>query len=209
MISVDGLPGKVHEGFYHSLVNIWEPLVAEVKKQIAGGKPLFITGHSKGASMATLASLLLNNTEKIHAAHVVNIASPNTANSAFKKSYNETITQTHYINHLDVVPFALPTPALAERLEHLPLIGKIFKNLAKFDYQTVGIGVFIPKTGKKIYEDKSPDEYLVAISTDLNDIQTALESLHIISIVEAHDERHGTRYMTRVCQNNACIQETA
>ena len=205
-IPVENLPGKVHEGFYHSVTNIWDSLLAEVKLQLknADGKTLYITGHSKGASMATLTSIMLNNLEGIKAQDVVTIASPNTGDSDFKKGYDAIFSQTRYINHLDLVPFLPPTPALAEVLEKLPLVGEKFKDFIQFDYQPVGSGVYINATGETTTEAKHPLEYPAEILSDLNDIKNKLEALDIKSVASAHSEDCGSGYMRGVCQSTVC-----
>jgi hypothetical protein len=59
-ISVEGIQGKVHQGFWDDLSLMWEPVLAEIKKQMtANGQklPLYITGHSKGGALASLAAI--------------------------------------------------------------------------------------------------------------------------------------------------------
>ncbi|HEY9662278.1 MAG TPA: lipase family protein, partial [Allocoleopsis sp.] len=61
-IEVPGFPGKVHEGFWGSLDALWNDLVTEIKRQLQiNGKPLplYITGHSKGGAIASLAAFHL------------------------------------------------------------------------------------------------------------------------------------------------------
>lgn len=55
--AVDNLFGKFHRGFWNSVEDIWEPLYSkyvELNKQ--NKRPLFITGHSLGGAMATIAA---------------------------------------------------------------------------------------------------------------------------------------------------------
>ncbi len=203
-ISVEGLPGKVHDGFYRSVTKIWKKLLDEVKTQTKGGKPLYITGHSKGASMATLSSIMLNNLEGIKAKDVVTIASPNTGDGEFKKGYDAVFSQTRYTNHLDLVPFLPPTPAFAEKLEDLPLVGELFKDFAKCDYQPVGSGIFVNKEGGTISEAEHPAEYSEAITADLKEIGEKLEKLDIKTIASAHSEDCGSGYMKGVCGDAVC-----
>lgn len=203
-ISVDNLPGKVHEGFYASVQNIWERLLAEVKKQTAGGKPLYITGHSKGAPMATLASLMLNNIEGIKAKDVVTVASPNAGDGAFKKGYDALFSQTHYTYHLDMVPFLPPTKSVAEKFENIPLIGRIFEDYDKYDYQTVGSGIFINGEGQTISEAENPNAYKREIAGDLDDILGHLLLGGFPKVALAHSPTCGFGYMRGICQSTVC-----
>ena len=54
---VDGpLQGRVHAGFYDALCRVWHLLDREVRQLCASGRRrLWVTGHSLGAALATLA----------------------------------------------------------------------------------------------------------------------------------------------------------
>src|SRR3712207_8455429 len=57
LVQGDGLPGLVHAGFWGSLDSLWADLVPEVQRRLTQGGPnsqLYVTGHSKGGSMANL-----------------------------------------------------------------------------------------------------------------------------------------------------------
>ncbi|MCK5819272.1 MAG: lipase family protein [Psychromonas sp.] len=204
-ISCNNLPGMVHKGFYDALISIWKPLLVAIKTQIACGKPLYITGHSKGGPMATLTAMLLNNIEGIKAQKVVTIGSPNVGDGAFKEKYEAIFTQKSFINHLDIVPFIIPAPNEIKRLEKLPIVGKIFKNFAKLNYQPVGQGLYINKTGKITSEAEHPTEYSLDMLNNLEDIETTFERLDLNSIISAHDIlAPDTKYQKGICQNIEC-----
>lgn len=50
--------GKVHKGWSGALEKIWDKVVDSLKKNVPTDCPLFITGHSLGAALATLAASL-------------------------------------------------------------------------------------------------------------------------------------------------------
>lgn len=50
--------GQVHFGFSEALGKIWSEIVVSLDKNVPADCPLFITGHSLGAAMATLAASL-------------------------------------------------------------------------------------------------------------------------------------------------------
>ena len=52
--------GKVHRGFDDGLEMLWEKLLETLISPQAAGKPLFLTGHSRGGALATLAAQRLH-----------------------------------------------------------------------------------------------------------------------------------------------------
>jgi triacylglycerol lipase len=50
--------GRVHKGFSEALDKIWSKVVRALEKHVPADCPLFITGHSLGAALATLAASL-------------------------------------------------------------------------------------------------------------------------------------------------------
>lgn len=204
-VAVPGLPGKVHFGFYESVKAIWSPMLAAVKEQMAGGKPLLITGHSKGASMATLASMMLHE-EGITAQTVTTFACPNAGDAEFAVGYKKIFAQTTYINHLDMIPFLPPSPALATLLAKIPNIGFLFGPFEKFGYHSASDnGFYIPATGNNISQAQHGISYNLALLGDLSDIQkTAATKDGILTILLAHMPGCGGGYMRGVCGNTVC-----
>src|SRR5262249_32162903 len=58
-VRVDYSAGRVHNGFHRSMENLWQDcdLLSTIQAATKGGKRLFLTGHSKGGALATLATL--------------------------------------------------------------------------------------------------------------------------------------------------------
>ena len=50
--------GLVHKGFADALDSVWDKVTASLDKNVPSNCPLFITGHSLGAALATLAASL-------------------------------------------------------------------------------------------------------------------------------------------------------
>lgn len=145
----------VHSGFWLATTTIWP----EVEKAIAAadngrGLPLYLTGHSKGGPMATLAAAYLHQ-QGGAAPHVVTFASPHPGNGAFAAAYDKVIAQRRWEFAKDVVPLVPPTPAVAEDLADLvaeiPDVGAdlaaIFRDAATWDYQPVGTRLYINSAG--------------------------------------------------------------
>ncbi len=58
-VEVDGLTGRVHDGFHESVASLWDEFLPAVQERMSESKPLYVTGHSKGAGMAPIAAALL------------------------------------------------------------------------------------------------------------------------------------------------------
>ncbi len=55
-----GVPGRVHSGFEKALDDVWDRISPPLARAVAQGKPVWLTGHSLGAALATLAGVRLS-----------------------------------------------------------------------------------------------------------------------------------------------------
>lgn len=156
--SVNGLPGKVHTGFYDAVNAIWSSVQTTVGTT---SLPLFITGHSKGGPMASLAAILFKNAG-ITPTSVYTFASPKPGNIDFAKAYDAAIQQTSYENYLDIVPFVPPSNAVIELASKIPWIGKLFERAEGWDYMPVGKRLYIEENGTVVPDTDSLDELRIA-----------------------------------------------
>lgn len=204
-VPVPGLPGKVHFGFHESVRMIWRPMVNAIKDRMAdGNKPLRITGHSKGASMATLASIMLHAEEGITAQTVTTFACPNVGDAEFAVGYKKIFAQTTYVYHLDMIPFLPPIPALATALANIQPLGFLFEPFEKYGYQSAtDHGIYIPETGNNISQAPLGLAYLAAVVSDLRDIRETAHAGGIGKIVAAHSPECGGGYMRGVGGNSS------
>jgi triacylglycerol lipase len=91
--------GKVHKGFEKEVDKLWVHIRDYVIKQLKGRK-LVITGHSLGASMATIvAARFYNSSFKVDGLYTY--GSPRVGNESFKKSLD--ITHYRFVNNSDDV----------------------------------------------------------------------------------------------------------
>lgn len=66
LVDFDAIPeswsgaGLVHHGFANALESVWDKIKTSLGNNVPSDCPLFITGHSLGAALATLASSLLH-----------------------------------------------------------------------------------------------------------------------------------------------------
>lgn len=80
----EAIGGRVHHGFQHELNKIW----SEVEKAVSGIDRLYVTGHSLGAAMATIAAGRLNS----QVSALVTFGSPRVGTPKFI----DTFTFPHY-----------------------------------------------------------------------------------------------------------------
>ena len=103
------LAGRVHAGFLRSLDALWPQLDVEaLRAAIAAGKKLYVTGHSKGASMAFLAAYRLTYLG-IKPAAIYTFAAARPGDRAFATAYNEICPPTWRFEYRDdLVPHLPP-----------------------------------------------------------------------------------------------------
>lgn len=104
-----------HKGFHEALDTVWKRIEGYLRPQLAD-KTLWITGHSLGAALATLAAHRL-----CAAGHdpvfVYNFGSPRVGNPAFYQAYRP-ITY-RFVNNNDIVPhIPFKTQPVGLRLYH-------------------------------------------------------------------------------------------
>lgn len=151
-VSVEGLPGKVHDGFQRSVLNLWDGMVAAIQKRLTGNKRLLVTGHSKGAGMTPIAAALLVARGVVPADRIstlIGFAMPKPGNDDFRDYVRATFpTLERYSYRNDIVPHLPPSTSLVDLLAALPEVGKLFKPLKTWDYKTVGTLNFIDWKGR-------------------------------------------------------------
>jgi triacylglycerol lipase len=89
--------GWVHNGFQEEVNKIWDEILTYLNK--ANGKNFFITGHSLGGAMATIATSRLS--EDVTALYTY--GSPRAGTRSFVKSFAN-IPHYRHVNNNDVVP---------------------------------------------------------------------------------------------------------
>jgi triacylglycerol lipase len=93
-------PGRVHRGFVSAVEEVW-PKVRELLGPAWRSPPLWVTGHSLGGAMATLASVrLANEGYKVRA--VYTYGSPRAGNKVFRQSYR--LPHYRFVFDNDLVP---------------------------------------------------------------------------------------------------------
>lgn len=202
-IAAPGMPGEVHEGFWEGLSVLWEPMLAEIKKQMnVAGKtlPLYITGHSKGGAMSSLAAYRLKVEAGIEPAGVYTFAAPHPGDTTFANQYQQTI-----LNHIryeygnDIVPHLVPDAAFINAMAVIPEIGEFFKDMAQWNYWPVGQLQFIKWDKKTIVGDSVGLEAECVLT-----LAQAFVECEFAAIADAHTSACGGGYMSAVCPIGVC-----
>jgi hypothetical protein len=103
------LAGRVHKGFLESLDALW-PFIEQLKlgEVVKSGKPLLITGHSKGGALVYLAAYRLASLG-IPVAAAYTFASPRTGDKTFAQAFDGLVTNAcRYEYRDDIVPHVPP-----------------------------------------------------------------------------------------------------
>jgi hypothetical protein len=153
MISVPstfiGFPGKVHTGFFAAITSLWPGILKAVQdaKRDHPEAQIYVTGHSKGGSLASLGAWLLRS-QSLSPSAIVTFAAAHVGDAGFAAAYNEVFgDQLRFENYLDIVPFMPPESAFFDLLSEIPEIGRLFVDGENWDYTPVGKLQYIRKDG--------------------------------------------------------------
>jgi triacylglycerol lipase len=82
--------GKVHEGFDKGLDAVWPEIQAEMERTGAGkDKPLYVTGHSLGAALGTLAAARIEEQPGMEVNGLYTFGSPRVGDGEFAEKFND------------------------------------------------------------------------------------------------------------------------
>jgi len=141
LVTVPYTPGLVHKGFSESVEGLWGGVMTSLKKLWKPGVPLYVTGHSKGGSLANLAAVRLVQAEKIPPTSVYTFAGARAGDTAFVKNYTLVLPSSwRFENTDDIVPHLPPSLAV---LGLLSAVEPRLKTLTAHEYRSAGTLQFI------------------------------------------------------------------
>ena len=113
---------RVHEGFYGVLKSSLEQGVKksllELLETRDGPTKIYITGHSKGGSLASLFALMLHQDNNFPNPELVcSFGAARIGNQAFGDYFDSLVNQVTYENDLDIIPFLPPGEATMKNIE--------------------------------------------------------------------------------------------
>lgn len=146
-------PGKFHTGFAQSFGTIWAHLGDAIGDTVAAnpGKPIYVTGHSKGGGVCPLlAWRLVQRHGKTNPVIVRTFAAPRCADEVFKRAYEDArIDHIRFEYDDDLVPHL---PLQTSSIARFPLLKPLAAGVHNLDagYADLGRLRFIQKDGEII-----------------------------------------------------------
>ena len=101
--------GKIHSGFKQGLDSVWDdPIEPLLRAAASSDRKIWITGHSLGGALATLAAARAH--EWLEIAGVYTFGQPLVGNRRFAKLFNRRFRDRfhRFVNDGDIVPKSLP-----------------------------------------------------------------------------------------------------
>jgi len=178
---VKNIPGRIHEGFYGAAKRLYDPIKQILLEYYLNNnnssssssnnnkpKPIYLTGHSKGGSLAVLTALLMSQDPQLpNATKVVSFAAARVGSSEFARYYNENVlppeNNINYENDLDIIPLLPPSqttmghmdPNMTEMVEEMMWSDHSQKNKNKhknyqWTYQPIGKRLYIDRNRRII-----------------------------------------------------------
>ncbi len=118
LVTAPDLPGSVHSGFSHAVNELWAWTLAQVQA-LPKGKPLYVTGHSKGGAMANIAAMKF--AAAGFAPYVCTFEAARCGDPAFAAGFDKAITHAvRYEFQDDIVPHVPPNDAFLALFRNLP-----------------------------------------------------------------------------------------
>lgn len=199
------IPGKVDHGFWDAIETTWPQIVEHVSRfhGLYPDKQLYLTGHSKGGPMASIAAARIHFDQQkmIQPTAVYTYASPHPGDTEFVSNFPlAAIPVTRYENHLDIVPFLPPTEDFIRLAADIPLVGDLFKKAEGWDYAPLGKLQYI-KEDHRIMGDE-PGLTVLRLG-ELVDAMREGES-GFEKIADAHFHTCGYGYMGGTCPTGVC-----
>jgi len=202
---IPGVPGMVHCGFKDAVETIWTPLLNQVGiyRGMFPGKPVYMTGHSKGGPMATISAARTHFDAGIGWAPsaVYTYASPHPGNEDFVNGFPLTaIPVTRYENYLDVVPLVPPSEDFIQLASKSKRLGRLFKLAEGWNYASLGERKYIDKkheviTGKP---ELTAEEFAKLA------FMVAAGPCGLTKVAMAHMYTCGYGYMKGTCPTGIC-----
>jgi pimeloyl-ACP methyl ester carboxylesterase len=123
----DDSGGRVHEGFKRDIKAVWQQLKDHLQPLLdSGTRTLWITGHSLGAALATLAAERAARDGRFAVQGVYTYGSPRLGDDGFKQAYATRGLDARtfrFVNNVDVVP-KLPPVDLYKHVGQLKFIDR-------------------------------------------------------------------------------------
>ncbi len=200
------VPGQVHSGFFNataSVIHQVQTLVMDLKP--GTGNPVFITGHSKGGALATIAAYILSQNSGVPGVQpVITVASPRPGDVAFQQGFEMVLRQTRFENYRDLVPLVPPPLDFIGRISSIP--GLVFTEAGRrlqhmlqsakdWNYVPVGNMLFVTKDFNVIANEDLTVQKLDVAAEFIEDFIKK----NFSSFGDAHSLLPGKGYHSGIC----------
>ena len=130
-----GQGGKVHRGFKDALDEVWKDLVAYLRSIHTGNRSLWVTGHSLGAALATLAADRYGNVQGLYT-----FGSPRVGDADFKTDF--LVNAYRFVNNNDIVTRVPPEGFYHHvgELKYIDNSGDIHDNTSRWSLKADELG---------------------------------------------------------------------
>lgn len=200
------IPGQVHSGFFNATTSIIHKVQSLVSSYNPGtGNPVFLTGHSKGGAMASIAAYILSQNLGIpNVQPLVTFASPKPGDVDFQAGFQSVLSQTRYEDFQDIIPLLPPTIDFIEPMLRCPGLslteaGRTFAHLLEsareWTYVPVGKMLFITRSFTVIENEDVKQQTLDVVVEFAEDIL----QLNFCSVLRAHTLLPGNGFQNGVC----------
>ena len=106
---VEAFGGRVHRGFANALGEIWDDVSTRIQARCGDGRRLWITGHSLGGALGTLAACRLSQIEpRQSVAMVYTFGAPRVGDRVFAERYP--VRHFRFENRNDLIAYLCPPP---------------------------------------------------------------------------------------------------
>lgn len=168
-VSIPRIPGMLHDGFSSSVERLWHSdpegdknqhrkMSEEVEHRMAGGKPLVITGYSKGGALAPIAAAFFHKLVGVDPSRIIvrMFEGARAGDATFKRYFNDTFHDAlRYEYQDDIVPHVPPVGLVSHILGAIPYVNKLLdkvEHLDEWNYASVGQLKFV-NWGNSIVEN--------------------------------------------------------
>jgi len=154
-------PYRVHRGYARELDTLGADLLAMARDHAAGGKPLYLTGHSAGGALATLAARRLHE-EGVPVRAAIVFSAPRVGDRSFAATYPVPLVRIEHRH--DLIPHLPLPPSMARMAGH----GLVDRVLGGLDWLAPSLrGYRLAETeyvhaGELFYDDGAQALYRVA-----------------------------------------------
>jgi len=151
----DKLPGRVHQGFLGALDALWPSVSTEVAKRLTDLKPevrhLYITGHSKGGSVAHLAAARFALSTIVHGSDITvrTFEGAHAGDQAFADGYLRLVGNVvRYECRDDLIPHLPPSLMFRHMFHGEDFFKPLMAIDSRVDYAPAGKLQFLDWTGE-------------------------------------------------------------